>query len=225
MGHTHAHSHDAGHFATCRNPERCFCEVYKYLLATAAGFLFAYLQWQIAVKLAGSRGAQGDAVHMFSDTAFVFVSAFLAVFKHYSKKHSHATETVGVVINSLFLFVAGGYVLYRLYAGQEFPVFSGLWMAVAGLVGLAGNAGQLYILHLFGSEEKGVSIHSTTWQHVLYDMLYSFAVVAGSALTWTPWEREIDFLIALGLGSAMVVSGSNNLRALFKKHDHAHHHD
>lgn len=225
MGHDHAHSHDAGHFKFCTNREHCFCEVHKFLLATLAGFLFAYLQWQIAVKLAGSRGAQGDAAHMFSDAAFVFVSALLAVFKHYNKKRAHATETLGVVINSLFLFVAGGYVLYRLYAGHEFPVFSGLWMAIAGLVGLAGNAGQLYILHLFGSEEEGVSIHSTTWQHVWYDMLYSAAVIAGSALTWTPWEREIDFLIALGLGAAMIVSGWNNLHTLFGKHDHAHHHE
>lgn len=223
MGHDHAHSHDAGHFLSCVNPKTCFCEVWKYFLATLAGFFFASFQWWLATKWAGSYGAEGDAFHMFADSSFVLVSMFLALWKHYDKKHRHAAEMLGISINSAFLIFAGLAIFYRLYFMEEMHRFSGIWMFAAGMVGLVGNIAQFVILK---GEEEGLSMLSTTRQHVFYDLLYSLLVLAGAVITWAGvWERQIDILIAYILAVAMLYSGGNNILVLLREHRHAHDHE
>lgn len=143
---SHVHSHEVVHFSWCHKRDSCFCEVNRYLGATVCGLFFAGVQWWLSTRYAGSYGAEGDASHMIADSLFIFVSVFLAVWKYYDKNHTGIAEVIGILTNTLFLFLAALFILYHVFVGEQFTRFSIGWMAIAGLVGLIGNILQYRIL-------------------------------------------------------------------------------
>lgn len=230
----HGHHHAAAHFSWCGidRQDRCYCEPIRYFLSAGWGFLFASVQWYLATRIAGSHGAEGDASHAFADSSFILISAFLALFKHADREHAGNFDVAGIWVNSLFLMGAALYIAYALVFGKGFSLFSSEFMLVAGLVGLVGNAFQVIVLG--ETHDHQVSMHSTTKQHIMYDMLYS-AVVMGAAVLAMAAEwllegqasavtRTIDVLVAVFLSGAMFLGGSKNLRDLYGRGHHRHHH-
>lgn len=189
----HGHGHEVAHFKRCSNPDACFCEVNRYVMAAVVGLVFATLELWIARTLAGSYGAESDAGHAYADSGFILISAVLAYWKHYDKKNLSAIDDLGTWINSLFLIIAGSYIFYRLAWGETHVAFSGAMMFVAGLVGLVGNYGQFIALG-----EKNLhdtpDMHSTTRQHIFYDMLYSGSVMLAAAIVFIMETKVVDFL-------------------------------
>lgn len=177
----HGHGHEVAHFKRCSNPEVCFCEVNRYVLAAFVGLVFATLELWIARSLAGSYGAESDAGHAYADSGFILISAVLAYWKHYDKKNLSAIDDLGTWINSLFLIVAGLYIFYRLLYGESSVAFAGTMMLAAGFVGLLGNYGQFVALGEKNLHETP-DMHSTTRQHIFYDMLYSGSVMLAAAI-------------------------------------------
>jgi Co/Zn/Cd efflux system component len=177
----HSHSHEVAHFRWCKNPTTCFCEVNRYILAGVIGLLAASAEIWIAWMYAGSYGAESDAGHAYADSGFIFISAVLAYWKHYDKDRYLVIDDIGIWINSWFLIIAGSYILFRIYAGGRFVDFAAPSMFGAGFVGLIGNVAQFRSLgeKLTG---EGTGTHSTTRQHVFYDIMYSFAVMFSAAL-------------------------------------------
>lgn len=229
MGHTHSHAldeHAPEHFERCDHPSTCFCEVNRYFLATMCGLLVAFVQWWFVRNYAGSYGAEGDASHTTADSLFMFVSVFLALWKHFDKKKQLTAEKMGIVLNTAFLVIAAMFIYYRAFFSDEFTTLSGGAMFIAGMIGLVGNIGQYIVLgHAYKDE---VSLHSTTIQHVVYDIVYSVMVIGGSifvSLVSGEYARHIDRGIAFLLATLMLYSCMKNLRGLRNTHaHHAHHH-
>ncbi len=199
----HGHAHDVAHFKSCRNPADCFCEVNRYIVAAVVGLIAATAELGIAWYLAGSLGAESDAGHAYADSGFILISAILAYWKHYTKRSKRKIDDVGTWINSLFLIIAGMYIFYRLIFGEAMVAFAGTMMFLAGVVGLAGNYGQFLALgekHL----EDMPDMHSTTRQHIFYDMLYSGAVMFASAIVLI-METKVNFVWQCAVGLLLVV--------------------
>ena len=199
----HGHAHDVVHFKSCRNPADCFCEVNRYVVASVVGLIAATAELGIAWYLAGSFGAESDAGHAYADSGFILISAILAYWKHYTKRSKRKIDDVGTWINSLFLIVAGLYIFYRLVFGETTVAFAGSMMFLAGIVGLIGNYGQFLALgekHL----EDMPDMHSTTRQHIFYDMLYSGGVLFASAIVLI-METKVSFVGQCAVGLLLVV--------------------
>lgn len=199
----HGHAHEVAHFKSCKDPVTCFCEVNRYILAAAVGLVAATAELAIAWYKAGSFGAESDAGHAYADSLFILISAALAYWKHYDKKNLVAIDDLGTWINSLFLISAGGYIFYRLLYGERTVEFVGSMMFAAGFVGLVGNAGQFLALG-----EKGIvdapDMHSTTRQHIFYDVLYSGGVIFASAIVLIMGSGA-HFVLQSSVGFFMVV--------------------
>jgi hypothetical protein len=199
----HGHTHEVAHFKRwCSNPDTCFCEVNRYVLAAVVGFLAATAELRIAWFWAGSYGAESDAGHAYADSGFILISAALAYWKHYDKENLHAIDDLGTWINSLFLILAGLYIFYRLGFGETSVTFAGSAMFGAGVVGLLGNYGQFLALGEKMSDD--VDMHSSTRQHIFYDMLYSGSVMFAAAIvlimdveTNFVWKCAIALLLVL----------------------------
>lgn len=229
MGHSHNHGHDHGvmHFRWCKNPHTCFCEVNRYLLAMSCGLFFGgVVQW-LARKYAGSYGAEGDAWHIISDGLFMFVSACLALWKHYEKDASRKVEILGGIANTVFLFLAALVIIYQVLFDHTCEAFSAGWMGVAGLVGFIGNISQYRILEEpmeeKSEEEKArhVSILSFTKQHVFYDILNDIAVIADAiVLFFFESLRYLDKGLACFIAASMLWTCYGNMRKLRRNHEH-----
>jgi Co/Zn/Cd efflux system component len=213
------------HFFWCRHPATCFCEVNRFLSATVCGLFFASAQFWLANRYAGSYGAEGDAGHMFADSLFMFVSVFLAVWKHYDHSRTNLAEPIGIIANTIFLFGTALAILYHTYFGDEFTHFSIGWMAIAGMIGLIGNLVQYRILEdPAGGDMSSVSLHSMLKQHVVYDILNSIAVIAGAAISLIVANpRPIDKGLATLLAMAMMWTCYKNMKGVFTAHSHHHH--
>jgi Co/Zn/Cd efflux system component len=199
----HGHAHEVAHFWYCKDRNSCFCEVNRYVLAAVVGLVAATAELGIAWYKAGSFGAESDAGHAYADSLFILISAMLALWKHYDKGRLRAIDDLGTWINSLFLIVAGGYIVYRLLYGERSVEFAGSMMFAAGIVGLAGNVGQFLAL---GEKvlEDAPDMHSTTRQHVFYDMLYSGAVMFASAIVII-MGMKVNFVLQSAVGFLMIV--------------------
>lgn len=199
----HGHVHEVAHFKSCKDRNSCYCEVNRYILAAVVGLAAATAELGIAWYKAGSFGAESDAGHAYADSLFILISAVLALWKHYDRKRLRAIDDLGTWINSLFLIVAGGYIVYRLLYGERSVEFAGSMMFAAGIVGLIGNVGQFLVL---GEKVGGEApdMHSTTRQHIYYDMLYSVSVMFASAVVIVMGFR-INFVLQSIIGFLMVV--------------------
>ncbi len=201
MGHSHVH--EVAHFRWCIRPKTCFCEVNRYLLAGIVGLLAATAEIWIARLYAGSYGAESDAGHAYADSLFIFISAGLAFWKHYDQKRSLMIDDIGIWINSWFLIIAGVYIFFRIYAGGRLVDFAALSMLSAGAVGLIGNVAQFKSLGEKLSGE-GTGTHSTTRQHVFYDILYSCSVMFAAAIILV-MASGVNYLAQIFVGMLLTV--------------------
>lgn len=178
--------------------------VKNYLRAGLVGFIAATLEFWLAKWRAGSKGAESDALHAYSDCLFFFFSAALELWKRYDKRRFQAIDTFGMWINNLYLISAGFYILYdvwrHFYAGQEDIPLNVWFMLLAGVIGMTGNWAQFKAL---GQTSGKHDMHHSNWSHVLSDMMNSASIVVGSMIMLV-MSLPINFLLQAGVSSVLI---------------------
>ena len=157
---------------------------------------------------AGSLALLSDALHNLSDVLALSISLFAR--KLVNKKSSSSktfgfrrAEILAAFINAASLLVVSFYLIIeaikRLILSPDEIVDGNLVMIMAG-VGIAGNALSVAVLH----KESGENLNmKSAYLHLVSDMLFSFAVLAGGfvmvtfGIFWV--DPALSILIALYL--------------------------
>ncbi len=179
MGHHHGHHHHGG--------EQTHSSDYKK--AGWIGIAGALVEGGVGFFAAASYGATSDAIHALSDAISFFVSARIADQKGKGRWTHEEIERFGIEFNTAFLIFAIALIGYGLYVGHPLGELSSPFMFLAGIAGLGFNYWQLRTLGEIGKE--GISLHKSVWQHALYDLLYSVAVIVASCISFFI-ESEVD---------------------------------
>jgi cobalt-zinc-cadmium efflux system protein len=183
--HTHEHGHDHGHhghdhsqvehFKGCANPETCFCEMKRFMLAFICVTVAIICQMWVLKTYTSSYGAEGDISHSLSDDLYYVALVFLFFYKRSHKEKATRADLAGFIMNTILLFIAAGYIIYRLVFGHQTRGMEPGATAVIGLIGLVGNAAQVLVLGAI--DWKGSSNIKGVAQHALYDAANSVAVI------------------------------------------------
>ena len=160
---------------------------------------------------ANSLALQGDAGHMFSDTAALGVSAgaaWLATRPLTARRTFglHRAEVLAALLNALLLLAIAGWVTFRAVGrlGHAEPVAAGPVLVIA-LIGLAVN---LIALRLLGHHQHSNLNIRGAFLHVLGDTLGSAGVIASAlVIHFTGWTR-VDTLVSLGIAGLLLSRGS-----------------
>ena len=192
-----AHSHTCNgvhHLPWCDKEKTniCSCPWVRYVLATIFGIVAAIMQGFFAF-IAQSAEAMSDAGHALADSLAIAPVAFLAyrmVFA--SSEKSYKIDRIGIIWNTVFLFgisITLFFWFYLVVSTLHYErIILSSWMFVSGIIGLIGNIYQHKVL---GHDHGGdVSTHSTTKQHILYDIIYSFLVLYGAGLIFSAENTE-----------------------------------
>jgi len=169
----------------------------------------------VAGMLSGSLALVSDAGHNLSDVLALMLgyAGERAAQSRPSARFSFGLRRLEVLIalvNAVSLVVIG--VLIVIEAVQRFstpqPVQGGLMLVVA-LVGLAGNAFSILLLH----DHRGHSLNlKAAFLHLLYDTISSLAVVGvGLVLLLRPWYW-LDLVVSLAIVLMMVGSSLGIIR-------------
>lgn len=142
----------------------------------------------------------GDAGHMLTDSLSVFLSWFAF---QWSKKPAnesrsfgyHRVEIIAALVNGLALTLVAAYIFYeaihRFFVPQ--PINTVLMTAIA-VVGLAGNAFGLLLLHKDSHDNLNVR---GAFLHILGDTISSVGVIAaGLTIFFTGWNF-MDSLVSV----------------------------
>lgn len=203
-GHSHDHSHSPTHFKSCIDPKTCYCEVIR--LAGAFCILMASTGLQIWVlqTFTSSFGGEGDVSHSYADGLYALALIPLLLYKRFHAGSAFRADLIGFCLNTALLLLAAAFILYRLVLGHQTMEIAPGPLAVVGVIGLVGNAGQLWVLGEIDWDDlsniQGVA------QHALYDMANSGAVIVDAlvnayfgGMTGKMFDQAVAFLIALSM--------------------------
>jgi cobalt-zinc-cadmium efflux system protein len=160
-----------------------------------------------------SLALQGDAAHMFMDTAALSIAlASLSVLAREPTRRQtfgyHRAEVLGALVNGLLLTGIAAYVVWRAYERllDPAPVQGPLMLGVA-VLGLAANGVALALVHRHESDSLGAR---GAFLHILSDAVTSVATIVAGLLVWLYGLTIADPLIAL-LIVAFILRGAFGL--------------
>ncbi len=176
-----------GHFRRCEGAE-CGCEIKRYWIVALVTFS------AFVAEIGG--GLSSKSLALLSDGAHVGVdlsSVMMAIgVEYYVRRGGNESKKAkirgwGGVLSSTLLFVSVALIfeaaVRRLFVPDS---VHSLRMIVFAIIGLAGNAVSLRLLH--ASEEEHVT-HAALTAHVVSDLVQSVGVVlVGFAIFFTRWE-------------------------------------
>jgi cobalt-zinc-cadmium efflux system protein len=153
--------------------------------------------------LTGSLALLADAGHNFTDVAGIGL-ALLAIRMGGRPATGERTfgylrlEILAAVINAVLLFGIAALVLFEGIQRLSDPpaVATGLMLVVA-LIGLAGNAVSLWLLH--DGQRESLNLRGA-YLEVMGDLAGSVAVVVAAIVIATTGWQQIDALAAIGIG-------------------------
>ena len=178
-GHGHGHGHhDHSHDlrgASKRSLIMALVLISTYMMAEVVGGV-----------LSGSLALIADAGHMLTDAAAIGMAlvAMWIADRAASAERTFGyqrTEVLAALANTVALWVIAGWILFEAYhrAFSEDIEVNGLPVLLVGLGGLVINVLAAKVLH--GSSEHSMNVEGAL-QHVIADMLGSFAVVISAVL-------------------------------------------
>ena len=163
--------------------------------------------------LSNSLALQGDAAHMFVDTAALSIALAglaLAARPPASRKTFgyHRAEVLGALLNGLLLVAIAGYVVWRAFGRflNPEPVQGPLMLLIA-VVGLIANGAALVLLRRQRSDSIGAR---GAFLHVLSDAATSVAAIFAGVLVWRYSLFVADPIISLVI-VAFIVRGALGL--------------
>jgi cation diffusion facilitator family transporter len=203
MGHGHGHAHT---LPSSKRGMRALWVSFAVLAATAVA-------QAVLVGVTGSVALLGDTLHNITDalTAVPLGVAFLlgrrAATRRFTYGLGRAEDLAGLVILAVIAgsaVLAGWQAVDRLLAPR--PVTGVLWLALAGVVGFAGNeAVARYRIRV--GREIGSAALVADGLHARTDGFTSLAVVAaagGAALGWSWVDPVVGLAIAVAIGWVLV---------------------
>ena len=165
--------------------------------------------------LANSLALQGDAGHMFSDSAALgvsFLAAWLATRPMTARRTFgfHRAEVLAALLNSIFLLGIAAWVGIRAVGRLGHPVeVAAIPVLIIAIIGLIVN---LVALRLLGSHQHGNLNIRGAFLHVLGDTLGSAGVIVSAiVIQFTGWTT-MDAIVSLGIAGLLVLSGCRLLR-------------
>jgi len=184
-----------GHFRWCPHLSNinsqidCWCKLAAYGIAVTIGFSVAFFQaWGSSVS--HSLANLGDAIHTFTDAAFVYIiSAWATWLKMKSKSHVESLDNRWANRNA-WILTAIAYILFALaivrFINPDTAV--GSMMLFVAVVGLCMNIVVWRMLALLRIEHSHVGcsdsthdhedkVHSTAKLHALFDAMVSLVVI------------------------------------------------
>nr|WP_269046891.1 cation diffusion facilitator family transporter [Paenarthrobacter sp. Z7-10] len=176
----------------------------------------------IVVLFSGSVALLADTIHNFSDalTAVPLWIAFIlsrrAATRRYTYGYGRAEDLAGlfiVAVVALSAIIAGWQSVDRLLHPQ--PLHSLLWVAVAGLVGFAGNEGvAIYRIRI--GRKIGSAALVADGVHARIDGFTSLAVVLGVIGVWLGFPLA-DPLVGLLIAVAIVILLWGTVRSIGRR--------
>ncbi len=182
----------------------------KRNLTAALVLILGYMLVEVvAAVLSGSLALLADAGHMLTDGAAIGLA--LAAM-HFATRPATPERTFGyrrlevlaALLNALTLWVIAAGVIFEAYRrfGSPPEVEGGLMLGV-GAVGLLVNVAAAWILH--GSAKHSVNVEGA-FQHVVADLLGSFAVVLSGILVLAFGWHVADPIVSALIGVLILLS-------------------
>ncbi len=203
-----AHAH--GHHAAALDPALATGRGIWALKVSLAGLLATAL-FQVAVVMAsGSVALLADTIHNFSDalTAIPLWLAFTlsrrARDRRYTYGYGRAEDLAGAAIVAL-IFLSALEVFYQSFQKivQPTPIGNLGWVAVAAVIGYAGNE-LVALLRLRVGREIGSAALVADGLHSRVDGYTSLGVLAGAVGVWLGFPLA-DPLVGFGIGAAILL--------------------
>lgn len=144
----------------------------------------------VVVLFSGSVALLADTIHNVGDAAtaiplwFAFILARRKPTATFTYGYGRVEDLAGILIVLIILFsaiVAGYEAIHRLIAPQ--PIDHLMWVALAGIVGFAGNEAVAVFRIRVGKEINSAALIADGY-HARTDGLTSLAVVAGAVGVW-----------------------------------------
>lgn len=163
--------------------------------------------------LSNSLALQGDAAHMFMDSAALGIAfASLSFLTRTPQGRQtfgyHRVEVLGALVNGLLLVGISAYIVVRAYKRFLHPEpVQGPLMLVIAVLGLAVNLAALAMLHRHESASLGAR---GAFLHILSDAITSVATIVAGVLVWQYGLVVADPIIAL-LIVAFILRGAFSL--------------
>jgi len=187
---------------------------YRKSLKTAIIITFLFLVVEVAGGfLAGSLALVSDAGHMFSDVLALLLALVALVLAEELPTPErtygyHRAEIFAAFVNALLLIAVSVVLLYEAWQRMQnpAPVAGGLMLLVA-VIGLAVNAGVVWLLH--GSASLNVR---SAFLHVVGDTVSSVGVIAGAVWITITGQIIVDPLLSFVITVVIIVTAVRILR-------------
>lgn len=198
------HSHDDDHHANHPHTHEINykqirsggTKVLKWIMIVTLSFAFVEA---IGGYYANSLALMSDAVHMFTDSFSILLALWMAKIsqlpadKNHSYGHGRA-DTIGALLNSLFMFVVIGFIVYeaiqRIISPSE---VDGLNVLIIATVGGLMNGVALFFLqkHTHSLNTRGAFLH------VIGDLLGSIATVIAGLIIYIWGWNIVDPILSI----------------------------
>lgn len=164
--------------------------------------------------LSGSLALLSDAGHMLGDVSAVVLSllALRLAARAADTRRTYGwyrLEILAALANGvLLLAIATGVVLEAIERMRAPQPVDSIMMLVVAVIGLAANAGALFVLH---GSRSNLNVRSV-FLHVLGDALSSVGVVIGAVLIWATGNTMIDPILSCLIGVIITIGAVTLVR-------------